>query len=578
MFSDRQLKLILDKAEILSVEEFDKLAKEAGALGKKMEPYIIEKNLISTEALYESAANLYKVPFINLKNQTIRKDVLFYIPEKIASIHNVIAFDTDGKKLKIAIDNPGSVEILEFIKKKTGLELDVHLTSPDNIKEVLKQYHKSLKAEFDYLSNDKLAKKAGEEDDKDLEKLAADLPVVRIVDTLLEYSVLEGASDIHIEPEEKKVTVRYRIDGILHNVMVLPKSVQTGIIARIKILANLKVDEHRLPQDGRFKIATNDYKVSFRVSILPTFDGEKIVMRLLNEKAQVLSLEQLGFQSGPYELVKRNIAKPNGIILVTGPTGSGKTTTLYTVMSILNTPEVNISTIEDPIEYRMERVNQSQVNSKIGYNFAAGLRAFLRQDPDIIMVGEIRDQETAEIAIHAAMTGHMVLSTIHTNDAATTMPRLAEMGVPTFLVASTMNLIIAQRLVRKICPNCIQSYNLDKEEIKELEKQLDIDSILETMEKQKIIVNAKKGLENQLFYRGKGCKKCNNTGYKGRIGIYEILENNERISSLILHNASAKELNKQALEDGMLKMVEDGFIKAKNGITTLEEVLRVTKE
>jgi type IV pilus assembly protein PilB len=578
MFSDRQLKLILDKAEILSAEEFDKLAKEAGALGKKMEPYIIEKNLISTEALYESAANLYKVPFINLKNQTIRKDVLFYIPEKIASIHNVIAFDTDGKNLKIAIDNPGSVEILEFIKKKTGLELDVHLTSPDNIKEVLKQYHKSLKAEFDYLSNDKLAKKAGEEDDKDLEKLAADLPVVRIVDTLLEYSVLEGASDIHIEPEEKKVTVRYRIDGILHNVMVLPKSVQTGIIARIKILANLKVDEHRLPQDGRFKIATNDYKVSFRVSILPTFDGEKIVMRLLNEKAQVLSLEQLGFQSGPYELVKRNIAKPNGIILVTGPTGSGKTTTLYTVMSILNTPEVNISTIEDPIEYRMERVNQSQVNSKIGYNFAAGLRAFLRQDPDIIMVGEIRDQETAEIAIHAAMTGHMVLSTIHTNDAATTMPRLAEMGVPTFLVASTMNLIIAQRLVRKICPNCIQSYNLDKEEIKELEKQLDIDSILETMEKQKIIVNAKKGLENQLFYRGKGCKKCNNTGYKGRIGIYEILENNERISSLILHNASAKELNKQALEDGMLKMVEDGFIKAKNGITTLEEVLRVTKE
>jgi type IV pilus assembly protein PilB len=577
MFSDRQLKIILEKGEILESDEFDKLAKEAAALGKKTEYYLDEKKIISTESLYENAANYYEIPFIKLKNQTIRKDVLFFIPEKIASIHNVISFDTDGKNLKIAITNPEDIEILEFVKKKTGLNLQVHLTSPDNIKEVLKQYHKSLKAEFDYLSTDK--NQGGKNDsDTDLKKLASDLPVVRIVDTLLEYSVLEGASDIHIEPEEKKVSVRYRIDGILHNVMVLPKTVQSGIIARIKILANLKVDEHRLPQDGRFKIATNDYKVSFRVSILPTFDGEKVVMRLLNEKAQTLTLEQLGFQPGPFDLVKRNIDKPNGIILVTGPTGSGKTTTLYTILGILNTPKVNISTIEDPIEYRMEHVNQSQVNSKIGYTFASGLRAFLRQDPDIIMVGEIRDQETAEIAIHAAMTGHSVLSTIHTNDAATTMPRLAEMGVPTFLVASTMNLIIAQRLVRKICPNCIQSYNLDKEEISQLEKQLDIGSILITMEKEKTIINAKKGLIGLLFYRGKGCKKCNNSGYKGRIGIYEILENNERISSLILKNAPAKDINKQALEDGMLKMVEDGFIKAKNGITTLEEVLRVTKE
>jgi type IV pilus assembly protein PilB len=578
MFRDRQLKMILEKADILSSEEFDRLAKEAETLGKKMELYLIEKNIVSVDVLYENAANLYKIPYIKLKNQTIRKDVLFFIPEKIASIHNIIAFDADNRNLKVAIDNPANVEILEFIKRKTGLNLEIHLTSPDNIKEVLKQYHKSLKAEFDYLSPDKQGKKDTNDNDKDLEKLASDLPVVRIVDTLLEYSVLEGASDIHIEPEEKKVSVRYRIDGILHNVMVLPKSVQAGIVARIKILANLKVDEHRLPQDGRFKIATNDYKVSFRVSILPTFDGEKIVMRLLNEKAQTLTLEQLGFQPGPFELVKRNIEKPNGIILVTGPTGSGKTTTLYTILGILNTPEVNISTIEDPIEYRMEHVNQSQVNSKIGYTFAQGLRAFLRQDPDIIMVGEIRDQETAEIAIHAAMTGHSVLSTIHTNDAATTMPRLAEMGVPTFLIASTMNLIIAQRLVRKICPNCIQSYNLDRAEIQELEKQLDIESILKTLESQKIIVNAKKGLDGLLFYRGKGCKKCNNTGYKGRMGIYEILENNERVAALILRNASAREINKQALEDGMLRMVEDGFIKAKNGVTTLEEVLRVTKE
>ncbi len=313
MLSDRQLKLILEKSDILAGPEFDKIASEAATLGKKTEYYLDEKKIVSLEALYENAANYYQLPFIQLKNQTIRKDVLFFIPEKIASIHNIISFDTDNKNLKIAVSNPEDIEILEFIKKKTGLALQIHITSPDNINEVLKQYHKSLKAEFDYLSNDKL-KLVKSDGDTDLKKLASDLPVVRIVDTLLEYSVLEGASDIHIEPEEKKVTVRYRIDGILHNVMVLPKTVQSGIIARIKILANLKVDEHRLPQDGRFKIATNDYKVSFRVSILPTFDGEKIVMRLLNEKAQTLTLEQLGFQPGPYDLVKRNIEKPNGII------------------------------------------------------------------------------------------------------------------------------------------------------------------------------------------------------------------------------------------------------------------------
>jgi type IV pilus assembly protein PilB len=311
---------------------------------------------------------------------------------------------------------------------------------------------------------------------------------------------------------------------------------------------------------------------------MPTFDGEKIVMRLLNEKAQILTLEQLGLQSKPLQKLKRNIDKPNGIILVTGPTGSGKTTTLYTVLNILNTPKVNISTIEDPIEYRMPHVNQSQVNSKIGYTFASGLRAFLRQDPDIIMVGEIRDQETAEIAVHAAMTGHLVLSTIHTNDAATTMPRLSEMGVPNFLIGSTVNIIIAQRLVRKICPHCIQSYNLDAEAIDQLEKQLDVKGILKTLEDEKTILNASKGLESLLFYRGKGCKKCNNTGYKGRIGIYEVLENSKEMSDLILKNASAKEINDQARLEGILTIIEDGFIKAKNGITTIEEVLRVTKE
>jgi len=576
MFKTEILKNILLKADILNEEKYNKIFEEALSSGKKIEDLLIEKKIISPVVLYESAASYFKIPFIDLKNQTIRKDILFMIPEPIATSHQIISFDADDKEIKIAVLNPHDLEIFEFIKKKTGLKPKIYLSSPDNIKDTLKQYHKSLKAEFNYLDTDK--KTGKNENQANLKKLAADLPVVRIVDTLLEYSIIEGASDIHIEPEEKNVAVRYRIDGILRNVMILPKTVQSGIIARIKILANLKVDEHRLPQDGRFKIATNEYKVAFRVSIIPTFDGEKIVLRLLNEKAQVLSLEQLGLQKQPFEVLKRNVDKPHGIILVTGPTGSGKTTTLYTILNVLNTPEVNISTVEDPIEYRMPHVNQSQVQAKIGYTFAAGLRAFLRQDPDIIMVGEIRDEETAEIAIHAAMTGHLVLSTIHTNSAATTMPRLSEMGVPTFLIATTINIIIAQRLVRKICPHCIQSYNLDAEMIKELEKQLNIESILKTMEKTKIIVNAKKGLASILFYKGKGCKKCNNTGYKGRIGIYEILENSEEISRLMLKNADTHDINAQAIKEGMLTIAEDGFIKAKNGITTIEEVMRVTKE
>jgi len=576
MFSNDELKKILVNAEALSETDFDNYAQEAAKDNQPLENLLMEKKVITSSTLYENAANFYKIPFVDLKTQTIRKDVLLAIPESVVSTHNLIAFDTTPTEIKIATLDPSNLEIFEFIAKKTGLQPKIHLTTPDSLKEAVKQYHKGLKAEFGYLDEGK--KIAGEETDKDLKKLAEDLPVVRIVDTLLEYAIMEGASDIHIEPEEKDVLVRYRVDGILRNVMILPKTVQSGIAARLKILSNLKVDEHRLPQDGRFKIVNNEYKVSFRVSILPTFDGEKIVLRLLNEKAQAIGLEQLGLQKKSFEALKRNIAKPHGMILVTGPTGSGKTTTLYTVLGILNKPEVNISTVEDPIEYRMPKVNQSQVNAKIGYTFANALRAFLRQDPDIIMVGEIRDSETAEIAVHAAMTGHLVLSTLHTNDAITTLPRLAEMGVPSFLLATTVNIIIAQRLVRKICPNCIQSFNLDREMTEELQRQLNMESILKTLEKEKTILDAKKGLANLLFYRGKGCKRCNNTGYKGRIGIYEVLEVDENVRNLILKKSDGSEIGEYAKKKGVISIVEDGFIKAKNGITTIEEILRVTKE
>ena len=574
MINDEQIKQILIKAEIVPMVEFDKLATDAKLSNKKITDYLIEKRILTNAILYESIANFFNIPFIDLNNQIIRKDVLMSIPEPIARTHQLIAFESDSKIIKIATLDPEDLEIFEFIKKKTNLEPEIYLTTPEKINEAIKQYHKSLSTEFKNISN----KETDADNEENLEKMATDLPIVRIVDTLLEYAIFEEASDIHIEPEKKNLIIRYRIDGILRNVMVLPKNAQLGVIARIKILANLKIDEHRLPQDGRFKISAKDYNISFRVSIIPTFDGEKIVLRLLNEKAQILTLEQLGFQPSSLAIVKKNISKPHGMILVTGPTGSGKTTTLYTVLNILNTPEVNIVTIEDPIEYRMPHVNQSQLNPKIGYTFAMALRAFLRQDPNIIMVGEIRDQETSEIAIHAAMTGHLVLSTLHTNDAVTTLPRLSDMGVPAFLVASTTNIIIAQRLVRKICPNCIQSFKLDKLIINELKQQLDITGIMETLQKEKTIIDAKKGLEPLLFYKGKGCKQCNNSGYKGRIGIYEVLEITEELSELILKKANPLELKRQAIKQGMLTIVEDGFIKAKNGITTIEEIMRVTKD
>ncbi|MBU0646942.1 GspE/PulE family protein [Patescibacteria group bacterium] len=574
MISDEQIKQILIKAEIVPTAEFDKLAANAILSNKKITDYLIEKRILTNAILYESIANFFNIPFIDLNNQIIRKDVLMSIPEPIAKAHQLIAFESDDKIIKIATLDPEDLEIFEFIKKKTNLEPEIYLTTPEKINEAIKQYHKSLSTEFKNIFDEE----TNANNEENLEKMATALPIVRIVDTLLEYAIFEEASDIHIEPEKKGLIIRHRVDGILRNVMVLPKNAQSGVIARIKILANLKIDEHRLPQDGRFKISTKDYNISFRVSIIPTFDGEKIVLRLLNEKAQILTLEQLGFQPSCLAIIKKNISKPHGMILVTGPTGSGKTTTLYTVLNILNTPEVNIVTIEDPIEYRMPHVNQSQLNPKIGYTFAMALRAFLRQDPNIIMVGEIRDQETAEIAIHAAMTGHLVLSTLHTNDAITTLPRLSDMGVPAFLIASTTNIIIAQRLVRKICPNCIQSFKLDKQIIDELKQQLDITGIMNTLQKEKTIIDAKKGLESLLFYKGKGCKQCNNSGYKGRMGIYEILEITEEISELILKKASPLELKRQAIKQGMLTIVEDGFIKAKNGITTIEEIMRVTKD
>jgi len=583
---NKQLKEFLMDSDLLDKDKVEKAFAEAKKRDVPLGDFLLKEKLISEVELRKLYAYILGIPFIDLGKETIPSEILQIIPKPIAEKYNIVAFKKTGDDLKVAMLNPEDLQTIDFIKKKAGLKIIPCLTSEKNIKDAIRQYEKSLKAEFgDIIDKSAQEMTAVSSDNKeleeDLEKVAQGLPVIRIVDTLLKHAILQSASDIHIEPGEKEVRVRYRIDGILHDAMVLPKQILSGIVARIKVLSNLKLDEHRLPQDGRFKIKKEGYRISFRVSILPVFDGEKVVMRLLDESSKGLTLESLGFYGRSLEIIHREIKKPNGLILITGPTGSGKTTTLYTIMDILNTPEVNISTVEDPVEYRMPRINQTQVNPKIGMTFSAGLRSLLRQDPDIIMVGEIRDKETIEIALHAAMTGHLVLSTLHTNNAPAALPRLLDMGAEPFLVASTVNVIVAQRLVRRLCPNCRTAYKLNQKEVKSLENNFNTKEILEFLKNSgQLDKKIKSGdeLKDLEFYRAKGCNQCNNEGYKGRIGIYEVLENDSDTEKLISQSASTETIERQAKENGMVTMAEDGFVKAAQGITTIEEILRVTKE
>lgn len=594
---DQQLKAFLIDSGLLkekSLQEADLIAKK---LGKKLDDVLIEQKMVKEEELIKLKAYILGIPFVDLSREVVPAGILKIIPEPIARKHNIVAFRKKDSDLEVAMADPEDIQTIEFIRKKSNLNILPRLADPKGIENVLKQYQKSIEEEFGELFVSQKEEKAEAEakeleslegkiitapkeeeampEGGELKKAAEDLPVIKIVDTLLRHAITQDASDIHIEPTEKDVIIRYRIDGILHDAMVLPKNLQQGIIARIKVLSNLKLDEHRLPQDGRFKIETNEYQISFRVSLLPVYDGEKIVMRLLREEAHSHTLDSLGIRSEALERVHRALKKPVGMFLVTGPTGSGKTTTLYTAMDILNTPEVNISTIEDPIEYRMPRVNQTQVKPTIGMTFAAGLRALLRQDPNIIMVGEIRDGETASLAVNAALTGHSVLSTLHTNSAAGALPRLIDMGVEPFLIASTVNAILAQRLVRKLASGA-EKYTLTDDQIKTLASEFNLDEILEAMKKEKA-TDPKSTWKTIEFYKAKSSKEAP-SGYKGRVGIYEVLEVTEKIRDLIVKKSSNDEIHRAAREEGMVTMLEDGFIKAALGYTTLEEILRVTKE
>ena len=590
MIHENQTLTILKTQNTLNQGILAEAAQNAEKQRKPLSEYLIEQKLLTETDLYQTLSKHFRLPFVDLSQKHLQDAVLDLLPEAIAQTHQVAIFDQNENDVLLAMLDPDDLQAIDFVKKKTGKKVKPPNPPPSAMQHFLNQNHRGvedsvaqlaeriepkLQSNIEHLTTQTTKSKEKTEDTTKLREMSEELPVIRIVDTLLEYAVFSRASDVHIEPTPKDVIVRFRIDGLLGDVMTLPKTIQAGIVARIKVLSNLKLDEHRLPQDGRFKIESKNYKISLRVSIIPVYDGEKVVLRLLNETGQVISLEELGLLLGQRHIVEKNMEKPHGMILVTGPTGSGKTTTLYSIMHLLNQQTVNICTIEDPIEYRMPRINQSQVNPRIGFTFATGLRALLRQDPDIIMVGEIRDQETAEICAHAAMTGHLVLSTLHTNDAPGSLPRLQEMGVAPFLVASTTNCIIAQRLVRKLCA-CKEPYHIDKELLKKIEEQFHVPILLKILQKEQEA--AVTSLEAVTFYKPKGCAECNNNGYKGRIGIFEVLEITETIAQLILEEATKIALTKAAQQEGMITMVEDGFIKAQRGTTSIEEILRVTKD
>jgi type IV pilus assembly protein PilB len=575
---------LLNKSGLINKSDLDEALKNAKEKKQSLGAILMSAGKLSEKDWINIQANLLSIPFVDLKNEKINPEVLALIPEPVARSNNIIAYKKTKEGLEVAMLDVEDLPVIDFIKKKVGLKILPRLTTSDSIKEALAQYKKSLEADFEDIikkesSSIQTVGEAGvsgqEKTVKELKEMAEDIPIIKIVDTLISHAILQRASDIHVEPCEESLVVRYRIDGILHDAMVLPKDTAPGITARIKVLSNLKLDEKRLPQDGRFKIVDGDQRVSFRVSTLPTYYGEKTVIRILRENAKGFTLESLGFHGDALEKIHDGMKQHTGMLLCAGPTGSGKTTTLYTMLDILNTPDVNISTVEDPIEYQMPRINQTQTKSEIGLTFANGLRTLLRQDPDIIMVGEIRDNETASLAVNAALTGHLVLSTIHTNSAAGAIPRMMDMKVEPFLIVSTVKTIIAQRLVRRL-HETKEKYFMNETELIALAKVVDMDKMLDILKNEKIV--AKDATWDQIpFYKPKPSEESKD-GYEGRIGIHEVIKVSSTLKELILQGSSSDEIEKQAKKEGMMTMLEDGIFLSVQGITTTEEVLRVVSE
>lgn len=602
--ADTLTEQLLKKAGKVTAEQLEDLHKAEAKEKKPLQDLAIKDNLISEKDLTQLYAQEIEVPLIELKPQDIKKDVLKLLPERIARQYHAVVFGLDeGDTKLVAMEDPDDIQALNFLQKQLGT-IRVYITTASQMQAALDQYRGggAIGTELTkVISSEDEAEEAEEPGEEDL---AEDSPIAQTVNLIIEYAINSSASDIHIEPREDYVLVRYRIDGMLREVNKLPRKMLGALVSRIKILSNLKIDEHRAPQDGRFKVEVGGGLYALRVSTLPIVDGEKVVMRILNESSKAAMFEDLGFWGTAMETLKHAIIQPHGMVLVTGPTGSGKSTTLFSVLSMLNTPNVNISTVEDPVEYRIPGVNQTQVNPIAGMTFSNGLRALLRQDPNIIMVGEIRDGETAELAVQAALTGHLVFSTLHTNNAATCLPRLLEMGIEPFLIASTVRAVIGQRLVRRLCIECKEAYEPDAAELKQLGKTFGIDNADSMKRLNELESSALEGGVGKPSHPGKnkegadtselstttssikrlfrahedGCAACNHSGYKGRLGIYEVLHNSEAVQKLIVGNSTSDAIQRTAIEEGMLTMQLDGFVKALRGETTIEEILRVTAE
>lgn len=574
--SDTHLKSFLADAGLVSQKDFDGAEREAKETGKSIGDILISHNAIGEDELRRTYAYILGIPFVSLVGTTIKYDTLALIPEPVARRNNIIAYSHKSDELEVAMLDTDDLAAIDFIKKKTRLKVLPRLTDAASIKSALKQYQQGLKDNLgEVIQRETAALEKVSTAEEDMHALAEGVPAVRIVDTLLRHASAQGASDIHIEPLEDSLLIRYRIDGILHDAMELPKHAAAAITARIKVLAGMRLDEHRLPQDGRFGTETSGERVSFRVSVLPTYFGEKIVMRLLRDSVSGFTLESIGFHGVGLERMHDAVKKTTGLILSCGPTGAGKSTTLYTLLDIVNTPDVNISTIEDPIEYQMPRINQTQVRPDIGFTFANGLRSLVRQDPDIVMVGEIRDKETANLAVNAALTGHLVLSTLHTNSAAGAIPRLIDMGVEPFLLVSTLRVIVGQRLVRKLAADH-EEHALTRDEQSQLEHVMDTAAVLKHLKEEKVVAKDATW-KNIPFYSPKENGQTP-SGYSGRIGIYEVLPVTSTIKELVLGSGTSDSIEAQAKKEGMLTMAEDGIFRAAQGTTTIEEVLRVITE
>jgi len=590
--SDTILETLLGRASLVTPEQLTALKQEATRLKRSLQDIVFEQQVTDERTLVQAFSDYADIPYVELDPATIPSDVLNLIPERVARQYNAVLFKVDPDGVHhLAMEDPDDVQAVNFIQKEIGTNSKIYIATKDNILTALESYRGDVNQELNEVI-DVQREEMSESQKVSEQDIAEDSPIAQTVNLLLEYAIRSHASDIHIEPREDFVQIRYRVDGVLKEVNRLPKNVLGALISRIKILSNLKIDERRVPQDGRFKIKIGGRQYALRVSSLPIADGEKIAMRILDESNQAVSLEMLGFWGRALSDISREMAEPNGIVLMTGPTGSGKSTSLFSILSLLNKPNVNISTVEDPVEYKIPGVNQTQTNTKAGMTFANGLRALLRQDPNIIMIGEIRDGETANLGIQAALTGHMVFSTLHTNNAATTLPRLLDMGIEPFLIASTVRAVVGQRLVRRLHRGSRQSFVPTEEEKASITKLFNLHEgqdfrVIHELEKQA----ASQGLggdtplstdENGIKTLWRADPTFNDDdaqeGYKGRFGIYEVLSNSDTVQKLIMSHATSDQIQAAAIAEGMMTMQIDGLIKALRGETTVEEVLRVSRD